>query len=125
MSASFVLAADDAAIDTAFAELAEAGITMAKVPMREEGLWFYAVYGPAGRAAVEAAVKQAKLTPRELQVLRGMASGRSNSDIGSEHGLAEATIEMHALRLFRRLGVHHRAAAVAEGFRRGILGGAP
>jgi len=62
------------------------------------------------------------LTERELQVLRGMAAGRSNAIIGRSLYLSEDTVKTHAQRLFRKLGVHDRAHAVALGFRRGLVG---
>jgi DNA-binding NarL/FixJ family response regulator len=58
-----------------------------------------------------------ELTERELQVLTGMASGKSNAQIGRELYLSEDTIKTHARRLFRKLGVNDRAQAVASGFR--------
>ena len=61
------------------------------------------------------------LTERELQVLRGMAAGRSNAEIGRSLYLSEDTIKTHAARLFRKLGVNDRAQAVALGFRRGFV----
>jgi DNA-binding NarL/FixJ family response regulator len=61
------------------------------------------------------------LTERELQVLRGMAAGRSNAEIGRSLYLSEDTIKTHARRLFRKLGVNDRAKAVALGFRQGFV----
>lgn len=61
------------------------------------------------------------LTKRELEVLGGMSRGRSNSEIGRELFLSEDTIKTHARRLFRKLGAHDRAQAVALGFRLGLL----
>jgi len=61
------------------------------------------------------------LTERELQVLRGMAAGRSNAEIGRSLYLSEDTVKTHARRLFRKLGVNDRAQAVALGFRRGFV----
>jgi DNA-binding NarL/FixJ family response regulator len=58
-----------------------------------------------------------ELTERELQVLQGMAAGKSNAQIGRELYLSEDTIKTHARRLFRKLGVNDRAQAVASGFR--------
>jgi len=61
------------------------------------------------------------LTERELQVLQGMAAGRSNAEIGRELYLSEDTIKTHARRLFRKMGVNDRAQAVASGFRWGFV----
>jgi DNA-binding NarL/FixJ family response regulator len=68
---------------------------------------------PEGRAAT--------LTEREQQVLEGMSRGLSNGEIGGELFLSEDTVKTHARRLFRKLGTHDRAHAVAQGFRWGLL----
>ncbi|HWC34701.1 MAG TPA: response regulator transcription factor [Mycobacteriales bacterium] len=61
------------------------------------------------------------LTQRELQVLTGMAGGKSNAQIGRDLFLSEDTIKTHARRLFRKLEVGDRAEAVAAGFRHGLV----
>lgn len=61
------------------------------------------------------------LTERERQVLEGMSRGQSNADIGAQLFLSEDTIKTHARRLFRKIGSHDRAHAVAQGFRWGLL----
>jgi ATP/maltotriose-dependent transcriptional regulator MalT len=61
------------------------------------------------------------LTERELQVLRGMADGASNAEIGRQLFVSEDTVKTHARRLFRKLGARDRAHAVAVGFRTGLL----
>ena len=77
----------------------------------------------AGRAPHpdESGVQPPELTEREMQVLHGMASGRSNAEIGRELYLSEDTIKTHARRLFRKMGVNDRAQAVASGFRWGLV----
>jgi DNA-binding NarL/FixJ family response regulator len=52
------------------------------------------------------------LSPRELEVLRLVARGLSNADIGRELYIAEATVKTHLLRAFAKLGVSDRTAAV-------------
>jgi DNA-binding NarL/FixJ family response regulator len=61
------------------------------------------------------------LSPRELQVLEGMAAGRSNREIGRTLWVSEDTVKVHAKKLFVKTGVHDRAAAVAWAFRCGVL----
>jgi DNA-binding NarL/FixJ family response regulator len=61
------------------------------------------------------------LSERELQVLRGMAEGKSNAEIGRDLYVAEDTVKTHARRLFRKLKAKDRAHAVAVGFRTGAL----
>ena len=61
------------------------------------------------------------LSPRELQVLEGMAAGQSNREIGRSLWVSEDTVKVHAKKLFVKTGVHDRAAAVAWAFRQGVL----
>jgi len=61
------------------------------------------------------------LSERERQVLDGFARGRSIPQLAAELYLAASTIKTHAQRLYRKLGVSDRAAAVAEAMRRGLL----
>jgi DNA-binding NarL/FixJ family response regulator len=72
--------------------------------------------GPLARPA-----RSITLTERELQVLRGMADGQSNAEIGRELFVSEDTVKTHARRLFRKLGARDRAHAVAAGFRAGLV----
>ena len=60
-------------------------------------------------------------TDRELEVLRGMSQGRSNSQIGRDLLLSEKTVKNHAHGLFRSLGARGRAHAVALGLRNGLV----
>ncbi|MBG6069613.1 helix-turn-helix transcriptional regulator [Micromonospora ureilytica] len=76
-----------------------------------------------GRPAPNARPSRASigLTERELQVLLGMAEGKSNAEIGRELFVSEDTVKTHARRLFRKLGARDRAHAVAAGFRAGLV----
>jgi DNA-binding NarL/FixJ family response regulator len=77
--------------------------------------------GSGGAVGLLRADSHVRLTERELQVLHGMAQGKSNGEIGRELYLSEDTVKTHARRLFRALGVHDRAEAVAHGIRRGFV----
>ncbi|WP_225101140.1 response regulator transcription factor [Streptomyces sp. CoH27] len=61
------------------------------------------------------------LTQREAEVVRLMADGLSNRSIAQSLYLSEATIKTHLVRIYRKLGVDNRAAAVSEAVRRGLL----
>lgn len=65
--------------------------------------------------------RRVELTERELQVLRGMAEGKSNAEIGRDLYVSEDTVKTHARRLFRKLGARDRAHAVASAFRAGLV----
>jgi DNA-binding NarL/FixJ family response regulator len=61
------------------------------------------------------------LTPRETEVLGGIARGLSNPDIGRELFISEATVKSHVTRIFEKLGVSDRTAAVTAAIAGGIL----
>jgi DNA-binding CsgD family transcriptional regulator len=50
------------------------------------------------------------LTPREIQVVRLIAIGLRNAEIGSALGVSVHTTLRHTERVLRKLGVHSRAA---------------
>jgi len=54
-----------------------------------------------------------RLTPREQEVLRCLARGLRNREIGVELGLAEETVKGHLKRIFRKLQVSSRTEAIA------------
>ncbi|MEV0636076.1 response regulator transcription factor [Streptomyces sp. NPDC050619] len=62
-----------------------------------------------------------QLTPREVQVLGLVARGLSNSEIGRQLYIGEATVKTHLLRTFVKLGVNDRTAAVTLALSQGIL----
>jgi DNA-binding NarL/FixJ family response regulator len=74
-----------------------------------------------GDAASGPPRRRVELTEREMQVLRGMADGKSNAEIGRELYLSEDTVKTHARRLFRKLRARDRAHAVASAFRAGLV----
>lgn len=54
------------------------------------------------------------LSTREVEVVHWMAQGKSNIEIGMILGVSAGTVKTHAERLYRKLGVQSRAAAVAQ-----------
>ncbi|MGO9158433.1 response regulator [Mycobacterium sp.] len=61
------------------------------------------------------------LTPRESEVLNFIAQGCSIPTIAAELYLAPSTVKTHVQRLYEKLGVGDRAAAVAAAMRRGLI----
>jgi two-component system, NarL family, nitrate/nitrite response regulator NarL len=61
------------------------------------------------------------LSERERQVLRAFARGLSIPQVAAELVLGASTVKTHTQRLYEKLGVNDRAAAVAEAMRRGLL----
>jgi DNA-binding NarL/FixJ family response regulator len=62
-------------------------------------------------------------TARELQVLAGVARGLTNSEIGRELFIGEATVKTHLLRVFAKFGVDDRTRAVLVAVEQGLLAG--
>jgi DNA-binding NarL/FixJ family response regulator len=61
------------------------------------------------------------LTDREVEVLRLIAEGDRNRDIGEHLGIAEDTVKVHVKRIMDKLGAKDRTQAVAIGIRRGVI----
>ena len=60
------------------------------------------------------------LSPRELEVLRHIAGGRTNRDIAEELGISERTVDRHVSNLYTKLDVSTRAAATAWAYEHGL-----
>ena len=62
-----------------------------------------------------------ELTAREIEVLKLMAKGRSNKEIGSALGIAEVTVKLHVGHLLTKLNANDRTQAATTALQRGIL----
>jgi DNA-binding CsgD family transcriptional regulator len=65
------------------------------------------------------------LSPRELQVLRLVATGMTNRAIAAELALSDKTIERHVSNIFMKITVSSRAAATAYAYEHGLIGERP
>jgi len=63
-----------------------------------------------------------RLSGRELEILHLIAEGATNREAAARLFISEATVKSHVLHVYQKLGVNDRAAAVAVGFERGLLG---
>lgn len=69
-----------------------------------------------------ATVRRAEvLSPRERDVLVGLAKGQTNREIAAELGVAETTVRTHVNGVFSKLGVSDRTEAVSVAYQRGLL----
>lgn len=119
-----VIVANDSARTTALAKLQSEGITTTPVPEEEEGLRVYQVSGrKISHTATEAAIKLARLKPREVDMLRLMAEGLTHGQIGTRLGYTALTMKAAASTLYRKIDALDRSNAVAIAHRLGILGG--
>ena len=62
-----------------------------------------------------------ELSGREVEVLRLVADGRSNKEIGETLGLSALTVKSHLARIARKLGTGDRAEMVALAMRAGVI----
>ena len=65
--------------------------------------------------------RRSSLTPREREILQLAARGRSTPQIAEDLVISQSTVKTHFEKIYDRLNVRDRPAAVAEGFRRGLL----
>lgn len=61
------------------------------------------------------------LTPRELEVLRLIAKGLRNKEIGANLNIAEDTVKIHIKNIFEKLDVIDRTQAVVSASQRGFI----
>jgi LuxR family maltose regulon positive regulatory protein len=75
--------------------------------------------GTAAPAQITAPVEQ--LNARELEIVKLVAAGMSNREIGERLALSEGTVKWHAHRVFDKLGVQRRTQAVQVARRMGFI----
>jgi DNA-binding NarL/FixJ family response regulator len=67
------------------------------------------------------ALNTAKLTPREIDILWGIAKGFSYADIADNLGLSRLTVPGHIKSIYRKLEVNNRGEAVYEALQQGLI----
>ena len=86
-----------------------------------------AVHGGQKRLSPEIAAEIAEhatdgaLTPREIEVLRLVAAGNANKEIGARLSLTEVTVKSHVKNILAKLGANDRTHAVTIALKRGII----
>lgn len=86
-----------------------------------------AVHAGQKRLSSEAAAEIAEhatdgaLTPREIDVLRLVAGGNANKEIGAQLSLTEVTVKSHVKNILAKLGANDRTHAVTIALKRGII----
>jgi two-component system nitrate/nitrite response regulator NarL len=61
------------------------------------------------------------ITPREREVLQLSATGHTRQQIAETLSVTAATVKTHFEHIYKKLGVHDRASAVAEGLCQGLV----
>jgi DNA-binding NarL/FixJ family response regulator len=103
--------------DTAALELDAARTTFARLGATPDVAWVDELRGRAGAGASETH----GLTPRELEVLRLVAAGKSNREIAEALVISDHTARRHLQNIFAKLGVSSRAAATALVLRQRLI----
>ncbi len=70
--------------------------------------WLTRAPSPKAASAANKAVLGARLTRRETEIARHVASGRRNRDIAEVLGISEGTVKMHLHNAYAKLGVESR-----------------
>jgi len=66
-------------------------------------------------------MQKPQLSPRELEVLKAVAAGKSNKEIGVQLFISEGTVKTHVESLLDKLGAATRTSAVKAAVRRGLV----
>ena len=69
----------------------------------------------------DAEKRLAHLTPRELEILKKIAEGRANKEIGELLQLSENTVKNHVKSILSKLNAKDRTHAVTEALKRGLF----
>jgi DNA-binding NarL/FixJ family response regulator len=103
--------------------LGAAGFVLKTAPLTElfDAIRRVAAGGLAFAVRPGAGAGVARLTPREHDVVRLVAEGRSNDEIGAALRISAKTVETHLSRVFDRFGVSSRAELAARAIREGWL----
>ncbi|GLY98577.1 response regulator transcription factor [Actinoplanes sp. NBRC 103695] len=75
----------------------------------------------AARIRPEGGAGEVPLAPRELEVLRLIAEGFSNSEIAAELVISQETVKTYVSRILTKLDLRDRVQAVVYAYRRGIV----
>lgn len=73
------------------------------------------------RQILQAMAAQDELTPREIEVLRQLALGRSNKEIADALLIGDETVKTHVGNVLSKLQVENRAQAIVQALKRGLV----
>lgn len=76
---------------------------------------------PAVGAKLAQRVTERSLTAREMEVIRALAKGKSNKEIGVALNISEGTVKVHVTHMLEKLKVTGRTEAIGEALKRGLV----
>ena len=79
------------------------------------------VMAPEAAAQVAEHSGEEALTPKELEVLRLIAAGNANKEIGAQLSISEESVKSRVKNILGKLGARDRTHAVTLGLKRGII----
>ncbi len=62
-----------------------------------------------------------KLTPREIEILKVLATGMANKQIARQLGISDKTVRNHLSNLYNKLGIYDRVQAALFAVREGLV----
>ena len=95
-------------------------LTIARAAHRSADAFIVGRTSGAGDAGDDSATIEA-LTPREMDVLAGLAEGMSNKAIAAHLGISDQTVKFHVASICGKLGAQNRTDAVRLAIQRGII----
>lgn len=78
---------------------------------------------PKAAPVAEAGAGNVRITEREREVLKGVADGKNNEEIGRSLGISPLTVKNHVQKILRKMDCSNRAQAVAQALSLGLLRG--
>ena len=108
------------AVRTADGRRVEVDISSTQLLQQGSIVGVFGLADPTGEPA-RVETNSVHLTPRQLDVLRYIASGHSTENIAKSLGISVETVRNHVRGLMGRLGVHTRLEAVIRGHELGIV----
>ena len=73
------------------------------------------------RSAGQQSIHSDGLTPREVEILVGVANGLSSRELAAKLFVSESTVKSHLRAIYRKINVHDRSQAVAYALRKGFV----
>jgi two-component system NarL family response regulator len=98
-------------------DVAPADLVACVRAVHEGGTWVSSTVA----SKLVARMTRVQITPQEMRVLRQVAEGKSNREIGETLFISEATVKIHLSHLFEKLGASSRTDAVAKAVERGLI----